>query len=107
MENVRGSGVEMSTTTTTLTPEVNRAYKKPVQSEQSEPLGNLTIQIKVCFCSRVWCVIYSVRYSMHCTMYNVHIHCTMYNVHIQCTLYNVQYTLYNVQCTMYSIHCTM
>lgn len=49
MENVRGSGVEMSTTTTTLTPEVNRAYKKPVQSEQSEPLGNLTIQIKVCF----------------------------------------------------------
>ena len=47
MENVRGSGVEMSTTT--LTPEVNRAYKKPVQSEQSEPLGNLTIQIKVCF----------------------------------------------------------
>ena len=46
------------------------------------------------------CTMYSVLYSVHCTL------STMQDT-LQSTVYSVQRTVYNVQCTVHSVQCTL
>ena len=68
-------------------------------------------RIPCTICNVLQCILYSIVYTVHYTLYIIHCNRTLYIVCSQsilyCTLYTVHCILYTEHRTLYTVHCTL